>query len=326
METGQDLAPRLSKAETIVQLRKLEDAICSVIRGKRDVVRLSIVTLVAGGHLLIEDVPGVGKTTLAQALARSFDCTFHRIQFTSDLLPSDIVGLNVYNQQNNQFEFRQGPIFANVILADEINRTTPKTQSCLLEAMSEGRVTVENTTYQLPQPFIVLATQNPVEHHGTYPLPESQLDRFMIRLRIGYPDIKDERQVLLSQMRVEPLKTLTPVLHAEDVVQLQTIARAVRVDDALIDYLLRIVNATRESELLELGVSPRGSLALMHAAQAMAVLDGRDFCLPDDIKRIAVPVLSHRVVVNPRYSSNRRQTEESEAALEEILKGVSVPL
>lgn len=321
-----DVATRMSKAETTRQLRQLEESIESVIRGKRDVVRLALMTLLAGGHLLIEDVPGVGKTTLAQAMAKSFDCSFQRIQFTSDLLPSDIVGLNVFNQQTNQFEFRQGPIFANVILADEINRTTPKTQSCLLEAMSEGRVTVENRTFHLPQPFIVLATQNPVEHHGTYPLPESQLDRFLVRLRIGYPDAKEEKQILLSQMQIHPIETLTSVMHSDQVVHFQEITRNVQVDDALVDYLLRIINATRESELLELGVSPRGSLALFRAAQAMAVLDGRDFCLPDDIKQIAIPVLSHRVMINPHYSSGRRQTDEAESALEEILKGVSVPV
>lgn len=321
-----DIATRMSKAETTRQLRQLEESIESVIRGKREVVRLALMTLLAGGHLLIEDVPGVGKTTLAQAMAKSFDCSFQRIQFTSDLLPSDIVGLNVFNQQNNQFEFRQGPIFANVILADEINRTTPKTQSCLLEAMSEGRVTVENRTFHLPQPFIVLATQNPVEHHGTYPLPESQLDRFLVRLRIGYPDAKEEKQILLSQMQIHPIETLTSVMHSDQVAHFQEITRNVQVDDALVDYLLRIINATRESELLELGVSPRGSLALFRAAQAMAVLDGRDFCLPDDIKQIAIPVLSHRVMINPHYSSGRRQTDEAESALEEILKGVSVPV
>lgn len=321
-----DVATRTSKAETTRQLRQLEESIESVIRGKREVVRLALMTLLAGGHLLIEDVPGVGKTTLAQAMAKSFDCSFQRIQFTSDLLPSDIVGLNVFNQQNNQFEFRQGPIFANVILADEINRTTPKTQSCLLEAMSEGRVTVENRTFHLPQPFIVLATQNPVEHHGTYPLPESQLDRFLVRLRIGYPDAKEEKQILLSQMQAHPIEALTSVMHSDQVVHFQEITRNVQVDDALVDYLLRIINATRESELLELGVSPRGSLALFRAAQAMAVLDGRDFCLPDDIKQIAIPVLSHRVMINPHYSSGRRQTDEAESALEEILKGVAVPV
>lgn len=326
MNQQADVATRMSKAETTRQLRQLEESIESVIRGKREVVRLALMTLLAGGHLLIEDVPGVGKTTLAQAMAKSFDCSFQRIQFTSDLLPSDIVGLNVFNQQNNQFEFRPGPIFANVILADEINRTTPKTQSCLLEAMSEGRVTVENRTFHLPQPFIVLATQNPVEHHGTYPLPESQLDRFLVRLRIGYPDAKEEKQILLSQMQVHPIEALTSVMHSDQVVHFQEITRNIQVDDTLVDYLLRIINATRESELLELGVSPRGSLALFRAAQAMAVLDGRDFCLPDDIKQIAIPVLSHRVMINPHYSSGRRQTDEAESALEEILKGVAVPV
>jgi MoxR-like ATPase len=308
------------------QLVQLEASIETVIRGKNEAVRLALVTLIAGGHLLIEDVPGVGKTTLARALSKSFDCSFQRIQFTSDLLPSDIIGLNVYNQQTNDFEFRRGPIFANVVLADEINRTTPKTQSCLLEAMAEERVTIENQTLELPRPFIVLATQNPAEHHGTYPLPESQLDRFTVRLRMGYPDARDEREILLNQVKSDPLSRLEPVLHAADVIALQDLAKQVRVDDTLVDYLLRITNATRKADILELGVSPRGSLALFRAAQAHALLNGRDFCIPDDIKKLAVPVFSHRVMVNPRYSGGGRQTEEAESALEDILKTVAVPI
>ncbi|OYT72001.1 MAG: ATPase [Chloracidobacterium sp. CP2_5A] len=313
----------LSVAE---QLHRLESAIETVVRGKRDVIRLALVTLVADGHLLIEDVPGVGKTTLARALSRALDCSFQRIQFTSDLLPSDVLGLSVYDQPTGRFEFRQGPIFANVVLADEINRTTPKTQSCLLEAMAEGRVTIENQTFDLPRPFIVLATQNPVEHHGTYPLPESQLDRFTMRLSMGYPAAADERQILLGKARRDPLLELRPVLSGGDVLALQEQARNARMDDALVDYLLRIVNATRTSELLEMGVSPRGSLALFRAAQAQALFEGRDYCLPDDIKRLAVPVLSHRIIVNPRYASGARETDDANAALEDILKTVAVPV
>ncbi|MEW6735173.1 MAG: MoxR family ATPase [Acidobacteriota bacterium] len=311
---------------TIDKISQLQQAIEGVIRGKSEAVRLSLITLLAGGHLLIEDVPGVGKTTLAQALARSFNCSFHRIQFTSDLLPSDIIGLSIYNQRDDIFEFRAGPIFANVILADEINRTTPKTQSSLLEAMAECHVTVENRTYMLPRPFIVLATQNPVEHHGTYPLPESQLDRFMMRIRMGYPAIVDEKQILLSQMRHEPLEDLKPLMQAEDVIELQKLVRQVRVDDLIVDYLLQIVNATRKSELLELGVSPRASLALLHASQAHALLEERDYCIPDDVKRLVVPIFAHRIVVNSRYGSALKRSEETEAVLEDIVKSVEVPL
>ena len=311
---------------TASKLDQLQATIESVIRGKSDVVELALVTLLSDGHLLIEDVPGVGKTTLAQTLARSFDCTFQRIQFTSDLLPSDILGLEVFNQQRGGFEFKRGPIFANVILADEINRTTPKTQSALLEAMGEGHVTVEQATHQLPRPFIVLATQNPIEHHGTYPLPESQLDRFMMRLRMGYPDEQDEKNILRQQSLNSTLDNIVPVMHSDDVLVLQHEAREVAFDESLIDYLIRIVRATREADILDLGVSPRGSLALYHAAQALAFIQGRDYVIPDDIKRLVVPVFAHRIVVNSRYSTGLRRSDEAEAALNEILKTVSVPL
>jgi MoxR-like ATPase len=311
---------------TAGKLEQLQATIETVIRGKSEVVEQAIVTLLAGGHLLIEDVPGVGKTTLAQALARSFDCTFQRIQFTSDMLPSDIVGLEVFNQQRSSFEFKSGPIFANVILADEINRTTPKTQSALLEAMAEGQVTVEQETYQLPRPFMVLATQNPVEHHGTYPLPESQLDRFMMRVRMGYPDIEDEKIILRQQTLSSAVDRLVPVMHSDDVLALQHEAREVAFDESLLDYLIRIVRATRQSELLDLGVSPRGSLALYHAAQALAFIEGRDYVIPDDIKRLVVPIFAHRIAVNSRYSTGMRRSDEAEAALQEILKTISVPL
>ena len=311
---------------TAGQLEQLQSTIESVIRGKSDIVQLSLVSLLAGGHLLIEDVPGVGKTTLAQALARSFDCSFQRIQFTSDLLRSDIVGLEVFNQKESTFEFKPGPIFANVVLADEINRTTPKTQSALLEAMAEGHVTVEQETYQLPRPFLVLATQNPIEHHGTYPLPESQLDRFMMRLRMGYPEMEDEKIILRQQSLRPAVDHITPVMHSEDVLALQHESREVAVDESLVDYLIRIVRATREAEILDLGVSPRGSLALYHASQALAFIEGRDFAIPDDIKRLVVPIFAHRIVVNSRYSTGLRRSDEAEAALQEILKTVSVPL
>jgi MoxR-like ATPase len=308
------------------KIRLLQGAIEGVIKGKPETVRLAIVTLIAGGHLLIEDVPGVGKTTLAHSLARAIHCTFQRIQFTSDLLPSDVIGLSVFNQRTGDFEWKPGPVFANVVLADEINRTTPKTQSALLEAMAEGHVTVEGRTHSLPSPFIVLATQNPIEHHGTYPLPESQLDRFMLRLRVGYPDAVDERQILRDREHNDPLDDVTPVMSATEVAALQKSVSEVTVDDALIDYLMRIVAATRDTEMLDLGVSPRGTLALFRAAQALALTEERDFCLPDDIKRLVVPVFAHRVVVSSRFSSSMRRSEEAEAVLREIMKTVSVPL
>src|SRR5256714_382314 len=308
------------------RIELLQAAIEQVIRGKPDAVRLAIVTLLAGGHLLIEDVPGVGKTTLAHSLSRALDCSFQRIQFTSDLLPSDVIGLSVYNQVDALFEWKPGPIFANVILADEINRTTPKTQSALLEAMAEGHVTVEQETYKLPRPFIVLATQNPIEHHGTYPLPESQMDRFMMRVRMGYPDLEDEKIILRQQTFNSAVERLLPVMHSDDVLALQHEAREVAVDESLLDYLIRIVRATRQSDLLDLGVSPRGSLALYHAAQAMAFIEGRDYVIPDDIKRLVVPVFAHRIVVNTRYSTGMRRSDEAEAALQEILKTVNVPV
>jgi len=304
----------------------LENEIERVIRGKSEAVRLAIVTLLAGGHLLVEDVPGVGKTTLAHALARALDCSFQRIQFTSDLLPSDVTGISVYDQNSSSFEWKPGPIFANVILADEINRTTPKTQSALLEAMAERHVTVEGFTHALPKPFIVMATQNPIEHHGTYPLPESQLDRFMLRLRIGYPGTADEKQMLRDREHADPLDDMQPVMNAEEILQLQEAVTEVSVDDAIVDYLMRVVAATRSSEMLDLGVSPRGTLALFRAAQALAFTEEREFCIPDDIKRLVVPVFAHRLTVSSRYSSAMRRSEEAEAVLQEIMKTISVPL
>jgi len=311
---------------TAGKLEQLQATIETVIRGKSDVVELALVTLLAGGHLLIEDVPGVGKTTLAHTLARSFDCTFQRIQFTSDMLPSDIVGLEVFDQRTSTFEFKSGPIFANVVLADEINRATPKTQSALLEAMAEGHVTVEQETYQLPRPFIVLATQNPIEHHGTYPLPESQLDRFMMRLRMGYPGTEDEKTILRQQTLNSPIDDIVPMMDGENVLALQREVREVTVDEALLDYLIRVARATREADILDLGVSPRGSLALYHAAQALAFVEGRDYVIPDDIKRLVAPIFAHRIVVNSRYSTGLRRSDQAEAALQEILKTVNVPL
>lgn len=308
------------------RIERLQGAIETVIKGKPEAVRLAIVTLIAGGHLLVEDVPGVGKTTLAHALARALDCSFQRIQFTSDLLPSDVIGLSVYNQHTGVFEWKPGPVFANVVLADEINRTTPKTQSALLEAMAERHVTVEGSTHHLPSPFMVVATQNPIEHHGTYPLPESQLDRFMLRLRIGYPEVVDEKQILRDREIGDPLDELSPVMSAAEVVELQKFVADVTVDEALVEYLMRIVAATRDSEMLDLGVSPRGTLGLFRAAQALALSEERSYCIPDDIKRLVLPVFAHRILVSTRFSSSLRRSEEAEAVLKEIMKTVSVPL
>ena len=316
----------LGIAAAVEKIERLQQAIETVIKGKPEALRLGIVTLLAGGHLLIEDVPGVGKTTLAHALARALHCNFQRIQFTSDLLPSDVIGLSIYNQHTGVFEWKPGPIFASIVLADEINRTTPKTQSALLEAMAERHVTAEGVTHPLPAPFMVAATQNPIEHHGTYPLPESQLDRFMLRLRIGYPAIDDERQILRDREYSDPLDDLRPVMTAEEIVELQQSVADVSVDDALIEYLMRIVAATRESEMLDLGVSPRGTLSLFRAAQALALTEERAYCIPDDIKRLVLPVFAHRILVSTRYASSLRRSEEAEAVLTEIMKTVSVPL
>jgi MoxR-like ATPase len=319
------MAPRAATA-AIHRAAQLESALRKVIRGKDDVVRLALVSIFARGHLLIEGVPGVGKTTLGQAVARALDCSFQRVQFTSDMLPSDVLGISIYSAAEQQFEFKHGPIFANVLLADEINRTTPKTQSALLEAMNEGQVTVDARSYPLPQPFLVIATQNPVEHHGTYPLPESQLDRFLMRIRMGYPDGAAEREILRSEAGAAQLETLQPVLSGAEVLEMQRAVTQVRVDDSLVSYVLAIVGKTRESEHLSLGVSPRGSQMLYRAAQAMAFLDGRDFCVPEDFKPLAAPVFSHRVVVDGLYASTLKKSEQAEQAIQEIVESVPVPV
>jgi MoxR-like ATPase len=305
---------------------QLQQSIARVIYGKEEAIQRSLITLLARGHLLIEDVPGVGKTTLAHALAKSFHCSFQRIQFTSDLLPSDVLGVSVYNPETRDFEFRSGPIFANVVLADEINRTTPRTQSALLEAMNEAQVTVDGKTLPLPQPFLVIATQNPVEHHGTYPLPESQLDRFLMRIRMGYPSPETEREILRKRATDDPVRSLEPVADVHDVLAMQEAVSQVKVDASLHDYALEIVARTRKSDQLSLGVSPRGTLMLQRAAQARAFLDGRDFCLPDDFKHLAVPVFSHRVVASSRHASLQKKSETTEAVLRDIVESVPVPL
>ena len=308
------------------RLAELLRTISRVVKGKEDVIQLALTTLLARGHLLIEDVPGVGKTTLAQALARSFHCSCQRIQFTSDLLPSDVIGVSVYNPTTQGFEFKPGPIFANIIVADEINRTTPKTQSALLEAMNESQITVDNHTHPLPKPFLVLATQNPIEHHGTYPLPESQLDRFLMRIRMGYPDRESEKNILRNNAGAAPVESVAPMMDATDVLAMQEAVSHIKVEESLLDYALEIVERTRQTEQLSLGVSPRGAVMLHRAAQARAFLEGRDYCLPDDFKRLIVPVFSHRVVVSSRYVSTQKKSEQAEAILREILETTRVPL
>jgi MoxR-like ATPase len=307
------------------KLAELEAALDSAIRGKPEVVRLSLVCLLARGHLLIEDVPGVGKTTLAHALARAVDGRFHRLQFTSDMLPSDVLGVTIYNAHAGAFEFKPGPIFTNFLLADEINRTTPKTQSALLEAMNEGQATIDGRSLPLPTPFMVIATQNPVEHHGTYPLPESQLDRFFMRLRIGYPDAASEREIL-RDFAANDRAPAEHLLSASDVIHLQDLVHRVTVDESLADYMLAIVERSRSHESLALGVSPRGSQALYRAAQALALVEGRDYALPDDVKRLAGPVFAHRIVVNARTAMAQRRGDLGDRVIEEILSQIDVPL
>jgi MoxR-like ATPase len=304
---------------------QLEAALRRIIRGNDGVVRLALVSILARGHLLIEGVPGVGKTTLGQALARAIDCSFQRIQFTSDMLPSDVIGISIYSAMEQQFEFKRGPLFTNILLADEINRTTPKTQSALLEAMNEGQVTVDAHSYSLPQPFLVIATQNPVEHHGTYPLPESQLDRFLMRVRMGYPDSSAEREILRSEAGAAQLDMMEPVLNGADVMEMQEAVTQVRVDESLVSYALSIVRRTRESEHFTLGVSPRGAQMLYRAAQAMAFLDGRSFCTPEDFKPLAVPVFAHRVAVNGT-SSGLKKSDPADHMISEIVDSIPVPI
>src|SRR6201984_540757 len=305
---------------------QLQRAIAHAIYGKEDAIQLALVTLLARGHLLIHDGPGLGKTTLPQALAKSFHCSFQRIQFTSDLLPSDVIGVSVYNPETREFEFRSGPIFANVVLADEINRPTPRTQSALLEAMNEAQVTVDGKPLPLPQPFLVIATQNPVEHHGTYPLPESQLDRFLMRIKMGYPSHETEREILRRRTFDNPIENLEPVADVSDVLAMQESVTHVKVDASLHDYALEIVNRTRNSDQLALGVSPRGTLMLQRAAQARAFLDGRDYCLPDDFKQLPVSVFSHRVVASSRHASLQKKSETTDSVLRDIVESVPVPL
>src|SRR4051812_27300103 len=313
-----------SSAELI---ERLERNIGKVLRGKPEAVRHAVISLIGRGHLLIEDVPGVGKTTLARAVAASIGGTFHRIQFTSDLLPSDIIGVSVLDPKTAQFEFKPGAIFANVVLADEINRTTPRPQSALLEAMNDAQVSVDGRSYRLEPPFLVVATQNPEEHYGTYPLPESQMDRFMMRIRLDYPGPEDEKRLLLEApgSASESLSHISPVLLAQDVIVLQQAAERVRLSPELAEYIVVVARETRRSPFLTLGISPRGQLAWRNVARAAALADSRDFILPDDLKNVALPALAHRLVLAHQSDSTGRAREEAERALTEILGRIPVP-
>ena len=308
--------------ETIMtdRVERLIQNVEKVIRGKPRTVRLAVVCLLARGHLLIEDVPGVGKTTLASALSHSIGCSFQRIQFTSDLLPSDLIGVSIYEGERGEFSFKEGPVFHQLVLADEINRTTPRTQSALLEAMNEGQVSVDHHTFPLPRPFMVLATQNPQEYHGTFPLPESQLDRFLMRISIGYPDSDAEREILMSDARPE---RLDPVLSGQEVCELQDAVAEVRVDPAIVSYILEIASATRQSPAVVLGASPRASKALFRAVQALAVVEGAEHVLPRHVKELALPVLAHRLQLRGESGSDLRREE---GVLTALLDGVAVPL
>ena len=323
METAVPPSPAPAVPDSAASsIARLERSVARVIRGKAEVIRLAAISLLGQGHVLIEDVPGVGKTTLAQALARSVGLAFQRVQFTSDLLPSDIIGVSIFNQREQGFEFVPGPLFANVVLADEINRATPKTQSALLEAMSERKVSVERKRYALPEPFVVLATQNPLEYHGTFPLPESQLDRFMISLKLGYPPPDEERALLLSGGVEEILAGLQPVVSRQELLDLQHRVRHVRVAEKLASYILDLAAATRQGPEFLLGVSTRGAQSLYRASQAMALCEGRDYAVPDDVQRLAGSVLSHRVILRRGGS----ELDAARSAIRRIVETVPVPV
>jgi MoxR-like ATPase len=309
------------------RLERLVTAVETVFLGKREVVRLALTALLARGHVLFEDIPGVGKTTLARSLAAALGLEFRRIQFTSDLLPSDILGVSVYDPRSASFETRPGPVFTNIVIADEINRSPPRTQSGLLEAMQEGHVTIDDATYALPRPFVVMATQNPLEHHGTYPLPESQLDRFLMRLVIGYPDEESERRILVGAAGGEGAHArIDAVMDAEGVLALQDSVDRVGAAEPVVEYVMRLVSATRTHPRLRVGASPRASIGLFRAARAYALLDGRDFVVPDDIHALVVPCLAHRILPQGQDPGSAEAAEESELLLREILAGTEVPL
>jgi MoxR-like ATPase len=313
MQSVQDLATAVQRVVGNVE---------RVIVGKAEPVAFSLIAVICHGHVLIEDVPGVGKTVLTKAIARSIGCTFKRIQFTPDLLPSDVTGVSIYNQKTGNFEYRPGPIMAQIVLADEINRATPKTQSALLEAMEEAQVTVDGITYHLPEPFMVMATQNPIEYEGTFPLPEAQLDRFMMNIKLGYPKPSDEMNILDSHQHHHPLEDLAQIMTAEELVLIQHQVRAVHVDPSIREYIVAISNATRSHTSIYLGASPRGSLALFRAAQALAAMRGRGYVIPDDVKLLVKPTLAHRIIVTP---AARVRSITSPAILDEILQTIPVP-
>lgn len=306
------------------KIAALRENLGKAIRGKAEIIDLSITALLAKGHLLIEDVPGVGKTTLAHGLAKSINCSFQRIQFTSDLLPSDVIGVTVFNQSNNSFEFKPGPLFASIVLADEINRATPKTQSALLEAMNDRQVSVDKATYPLPKPFMILATQNPIEYSGTFPLPESQLDRFTMCIKIGYPDEAHEREIIQSANPALTIETLKPAIGLSELESMQKLTEDVRVDEDLVTYILAIASKTRNHKGIRLGVSPRATMAIYRAAQALALVSGRDYCIPDDIKRLAVPVFAHRILPAERLEDEI--IGGSRALIEEVLSNLPIPI
>ncbi len=308
------------------QIQKLLDNMEQVVYGKHEVVKMCVIGLLARGHILIEDVPGIGKTTIAQSIARSLDCTFNRVQFTSDMLPSDIIGVSMLDPKTNDFEFRKGPIFASIVLADEVNRTPPKTQSALLEAMSENQISIDGRTYPLPQPFMVLATQNPIVYEGTYVLPESQLDRFSLRVEMGYPPPADEIRIMRRRNPQKAIQDLDPVLTVAEILELQERVGEIIVDDSVAKYMLAIVQGTRTHELVQLGASPRGSLAFYEVCQARALVEGRDYVTPGDVKEMAVPVLSHRLLVKSRGADLSMAAQERARVIREILKRTEVPV
>jgi MoxR-like ATPase len=315
------VAPEVASVAALA--KKVQQSVSRVIVGKQAEIELMLVALLCEGHVLIEDVPGIGKTTMAKALARSLGCSFHRIQFTPDLLPSDITGTSIYNQQTGQFETRQGPVFSQVVLADEINRAGPRTQSALLEAMEERQVTIDVDTVALPRPFVVLATQNPVELEGTFPLPEAQLDRFLIKLRLGYPSEEDERAILRRFKESSPMLDIEPVASASEIMQAQQAVRKVHVSAAVEGYMVALTHATRHHDTIELGASPRATLALYRTAQALAAIQGRGYVLPDDVKRMLGPVLAHRIILSTRTRLRGRDNAE---ILREVLDSVPVPV